>query len=126
MPIPGMKHICDNLVNDMTKALVHYKWFFTSLTWFDHLLGRPFYRSRLEATCLKDTGYDKALSGWDVRLSTGRWSVLLLFLAHLLRIEGVLKQFWDSRKFCFDRRGSTRAVDEETLDEQMLDHITVH
>ncbi len=27
VPIPGMKHICDNLVNDVTKVLSKYKWF---------------------------------------------------------------------------------------------------
>jgi hypothetical protein len=57
IPIPGMKHICDNLVNDMTKALAHYTEFFKQCSWFDLLLGKPFYRDRLASTCLK--GNDK-------------------------------------------------------------------
>ena len=85
MPIPGMKHICDNLVHDMTRSLTHYEAFFNQCSHWDALLGKPFYRDRLADRCLKGTGYDNALAGWDIRLNMGRWSALLMFLTCLPR-----------------------------------------
>ncbi len=61
--MPGVKHLIDNLVNDVTKSVRKYDWLVDALRNFDALLGKPFYRSRLSDTCFKDTGYDTVLSG---------------------------------------------------------------
>jgi hypothetical protein len=49
--------------------------FYNSLSWFDQLLGKPFYRSRLADTCLKGTGYEDRC---DQTLNTVSWMFSLL------------------------------------------------
>jgi hypothetical protein len=60
-----------------------------------------------------------AFKGWDIRLATGRWSVLLLFLAQLLRVEGVLKRYWNADKFAFNK--AMHGDGDEMLDDKLLD-----
>jgi hypothetical protein len=66
---------------DLTRGMVspqhvgcHSRRFFESLTWFDHLLGKPFYRTRLADTCLKGTGSDwgRAFATFGGGSNTGR------------------------------------------------------
>ncbi len=58
VPIPGMKHICDNLISDISGSLEHYDKFYDMLGNFDAVLSKPFYRKRFVETCLKGSLVD--------------------------------------------------------------------
>ena len=57
--------------------------------------------------------------GWDVMLSTGRWSVVQLGLGCLLRVEGVLKKYFDVAKFSVNETAAAR-TDVDVVDDKLL------
>eukprot|EP00971_Amphidinium_carterae_P318438 6329440-Amphidinium_carterae.3 len=104
LPVPGVDHICSNLIQEVRTHLHGWTSFYAELKNLSALLARRWRRERFIQTCLADSSLASSahtLEGWSATLYTPRWHYIVLFLKQLIPVMPLLQAF-SARRFLAD------------------------
>jgi hypothetical protein len=96
--VPGTLHIVSDIIEDLTKHLKSFEWWFDLAKAMNNFLNKPWLRELFVAVCLK--GEEGAVlshlfSTFAVKLHH-RWGSLVHFIQLVLPLKFALRKFWCS------------------------------
>ena len=94
MQIPGLEHICDNLLHAMHTPLQHWASFYQDLHNISGLLENKFRRERFIAQCLHGTawsGFAQTFDHFPATLLSHRWHNVLQFIKRMSPLLPILQ-----------------------------------
>ena len=107
--IPGLLHICHNVVKDLTITLHEWQPFESRLRHLCRLLSKKFTRQRLLETCFVEeplSFFRADFHEFSASVYEGRWGSVSSAVGKLLLLEKPLRLGWNLSKYKFGKPGA--------------------
>jgi hypothetical protein len=126
--VPGVLHVLHNCTKDLKLQLTEWRWFTERLACLARLVGRPWSRDRLLATCFRDAPHKHSAHLFSVghhSVYEERWAETLKVIDEFKILGPPLRAAWNLRAFTFGQGNADRDqhVNIVICDEAILDPV---